>query len=256
MNYEAWAEWYDVVYATEGPVEVNFYVDLARQSHGPVLEIGVGTGRIAIPTARAGIDVVGVDIASAMLDTARRKSAKARVRQGRLELVQADMRKFDLGRKFRLVTIPARTLLLADDIESQRATLVNAKRHLARGGRLAFNVFVPDPHLLAPDSDRTPFFWEEVVNPANGRRCILWALNRFDTVRQTNDGLQIIEELDERNEVVRKVYLDVRIRYLHPTEVRLLVESCELKLVDVFGGFDRVPFDEHSPEMICICRAA
>ncbi|MBI4219920.1 MAG: class I SAM-dependent methyltransferase [Chloroflexi bacterium] len=256
MNYDAWAEWYDVVYATEGPGESDFYVDLARRSRGPVLEIGVGTGRIAIPTARAGMSVVGVDIARAMLEATHQKAEKARIPQGRLELVQADMRTLDLGRKFPLVTIPARTLLLADDIESQRATLVNAKRHLARGGRLAFNVFVPDPHMLAPDSDRTPFFWEEVVNPANGRRCILWALNRFDTVRQTNDGLQIIEELDERSEVARKVYLDVRIRYLHPTETQLLVESCGLKLVDVFGSFDGTPFDEHSPEMICVCRAA
>ncbi|MBT6683199.1 MAG: class I SAM-dependent methyltransferase, partial [Chloroflexi bacterium] len=59
MNYDAWAEWYDVFYSTAGVEDVAFYVELARASGGPVLEIGCGTGRVSLPIAAAGIDVLG-----------------------------------------------------------------------------------------------------------------------------------------------------------------------------------------------------
>jgi hypothetical protein len=163
------------------------------------------------------------------------------------------MRTLDLGRRFRLVTMPARALLLATTPGEQMATLEAARRHLARGGRLALNVFVPDPHMLG-DDNRSAFFWDEVVNPANGRRCILWALNRFDATAQTNDGLQIIEELDESGQVARKVYLDVRLRYLYPPELRLMLERAGLRVMHEFGDFHGSPFDDHSPEYVVICR--
>src|SRR5436305_4442189 len=82
--------------------DIGFYVDLAIASGGPVLEVGVGSGRIAVPTALAGVEVVGVDLSEAMLDLAR---AKAEPHGLRLRLVQADMRRLpDLG-IFPLVTV-------------------------------------------------------------------------------------------------------------------------------------------------------
>ena len=73
MDFDLWAEWYDVYYSTVPEVETSFYADLAVDSGGPVLEIGVGTGRIAIPTASAGVNVTGLDLNQAMLDRAGAK---------------------------------------------------------------------------------------------------------------------------------------------------------------------------------------
>ena len=74
MNFDQWANWYDVYYSNIPEVETSFYVDLARESGGPVLEIGVGTGRIGIPTVLAGVNVVtGLDLSQAMLDRADAK---------------------------------------------------------------------------------------------------------------------------------------------------------------------------------------
>ena len=70
MDFDLWAEWYDVYYSTVPEVETSFYVDLAVDSGGPVLEVGVGTGRIAIPTASAGVNVTGLDLNQAMLERA------------------------------------------------------------------------------------------------------------------------------------------------------------------------------------------
>jgi len=252
MNYAAWAEWYDVVYATEGDAEVDFYVGLARKYGGPVLEIGAGTGRIAIPTASAGIDVLGIDLSPEMLRVARQRAASTRP-VGKIEFATGDMREFELDRRFKLVTIPARTLLLATSAESQLATLANAARHVAPGGILALNVFVPDPQMLA-DTNRSPFFWDDVTNPANGRRCLLWALNRFDTSEQLNEGLQIIEELGDHGEVLRKAYLDVLLRYIYPSELRLMLEKAGLEIVDEYGDFFGSPFEFQSSEQVCVCR--
>ncbi len=255
MDYELWAEWYDVVYSTQHFGEVEFYVDLARSSGGPVLEIGAGTGRIAIPTAQVGVDVVGVDLNEQMIARARTRLTESGEPSGSVELVHADMRDFDLGRTFPLVTIPARTLLLATTAEGQQRTIERAAAHLAPGGALAFNVFVPDPDLLADDLEE-PFEWGEAVHPETGRRCRMLALNQFDTLAQTNDGLQIVEELDESGSVVRRIELAVEIRYVYPSEVFEMVGECGLAVSSAYGDFDRSPFTETSAELIVVASHA
>ena len=149
MNFDQWADWYDVYYSNVPEVETSFYVDLAKESGGPVLEIGVGTGRLAIPTASAGVNVVGLDLNQAMLDRADAKLRRNQPLTGVLDLVRADMREFDLCKSFPLVTIPSNTLLLALSQEDQLRTLQCAARHLEPDGRLVFDIFIPGPDLLA-----------------------------------------------------------------------------------------------------------
>jgi SAM-dependent methyltransferase len=121
--------------------DVEFYVELAQAEGSPVLEIGVGSGRIAIPTALAGVPVVGVDRSPAMLDLAW---AKALPLGARLDLVCADMRALpDLGR-FPLVTVPFRALLHLRDDGERLAVLEALRQRLLPGGLLAFDVFHPD----------------------------------------------------------------------------------------------------------------
>ncbi len=140
MDYDAWAEWYDVFYSTVGVEDVEFYVGLAQASGGPVLEIGCGTGRVSLPIAAAGIDVVGVDVSTAMLTKARERAATTKNHSGAVEFVQGDMRTLALDRRFPLVIIPARTLYLALTPEEQLESLRRAAAHLAPRGALAFNL--------------------------------------------------------------------------------------------------------------------
>jgi SAM-dependent methyltransferase len=121
--------------------DISFYVDLALESGGPVLEIGVGSGRIAVPTALAGVPVVGVDRSADMLDLAWARALPHRIP---LQLVLADMRALpDLG-TFTLVTVPFRALLHLRDNAERLTVLRGARERLAPGGRLAFDVFHPD----------------------------------------------------------------------------------------------------------------
>ncbi len=296
MDYTAWARWYDLVYSLAPAGDVGFYVRLARKaidgpcpsdlrnSGGVILELGAGTGRIAIPTALAGANITAIDLHAEMLDRAEAKAIASGlnvIRDGRrliskdkrspysrppptVELIQADMRTLNLGRTFRLIAIPSNTLLLATTKRDQLSTLKHAAAHLAPGGLLAFDIFNPTSALLS-DRSETPFLWGETTNPENGRTCRIYAINRFDTRRQLNHGTQIIEEipgdvslpLKERAGVrghgARRIELDILIRYLHPSEAHLLIESAGLTVTELYGDFDLSPFTATNPRMVFTC---
>ncbi len=146
--YDAWST---------GVVEdISFYVDEALASGGPVVELGVGTGRIAVPTAMAGVHVIGVDSSAGMLAVCA-EAARAAGVAGRLDLRQGDLRRPPVEERVPLVTCPFRAYLhLADDAE-RLAALGAARELLLPGGRLVFDVFVPS----ADDIEETDGRWIE-----------------------------------------------------------------------------------------------
>src|SRR5688500_8881701 len=108
-DYNYIADLYDHVTAYRERADVGFFVDEAARSGGPVLEVGCGTGRVLIPTARAGVEIVGLDLSDHMLERCRANlSSESEEVRSRVTLVKGDMRSFRLGREFRLVTIPFR----------------------------------------------------------------------------------------------------------------------------------------------------
>src|SRR5262245_35858109 len=103
--------------------DVAFYLDCARRFGRPVLELATGTGRVLIPLAKAGYEVVGLDAAPAMLEVARAKLGREPELAARVALVEGDMRDFSLGRRFPLTLIPARAFQHVVEPEDQRRTL-------------------------------------------------------------------------------------------------------------------------------------
>jgi len=227
---------------------------LGEASGGPVLEIGVGTGRIALPLAKKGLDIVGIDLNKPMLEVAERKAREVAPLAGSLRLIEADMRDFQLDQKFPVVTIPARTLLLATTEADQETTLCNAARHLEKDGTLAFNLFYPDPEMLADDPDEE--FLLEVVEKPDGGRYVLTARNHFDTESQINNGVQIAEELDEKGDAITREELAVVVRYLYPEQVIELCDRVGLSVIEMWGDFEGTPISEDSDEIVVIARHA
>ena len=239
--------------------DIPFYVDAARDADGPILELGCGTGRVALPIAEAGIDIVGLDSSAAMLDVARSKarrlasgSRRSRAsRGGSLTLVEADMRDFSMDTRFALVIIPFRGFLSLLTVEDQTNALQNIKRHLAPGGKLVFNIFVPDLDRLTQDGD-VPYHYRDVTDPDTGARLVLWNQSSYDNHNQVIDTRMIVEELDGEGAVARRLYRDFRLRYVHRWEMHHLLELCGFEVLDLYGDFDRSPFDETSAEMVWV----
>ena len=258
--YDAWASIYDSVYSYVR-ADIPLYAREAVESGGPVLELGVGTGRVAVPTARLGIDVVGIDSSEAMLAVARSKLGSLSPDAGSVELIAADMRCLDLrdsrgrGRKFPLVTIPFRGFLALLTVEDQVAALLSIHRHLEPDGKLVFNVFVPDPNMALEASD-VPRHLNDVTDPETGVSYVLYQQTAYDTHHQLVSVRMIIEELDRDGAVVRKLYRDYRLRYSHRWEMYHLLRSSGFEVEALYGDFDYTEFDEDSTEMIWVARRA
>jgi SAM-dependent methyltransferase len=139
--YDAIAELYDP-WSRSVTEDVPFYVAEARKAGGPVVELGVGTGRIAVPTAVAGVAVIGVDSSSGMLEVCRRRAEAAGVAE-LLDLRLGDLAAPPIDERVRLVTCPFRAYLHLPDREARVGALSAARELLVPGGRLIFDVFAP-----------------------------------------------------------------------------------------------------------------
>jgi SAM-dependent methyltransferase len=239
--------------------EADFYVQQARETGGPVLELGCGTGRILIPVAEAGLRAVGLDRASAMLAIARRKISRcaADVRE-RLEIVEGDMRDFSLERQFKLIAIPYRAFLHMLTPEDQRRTLHCIRAHLADDGRFVFNVFDPSLEIIAghfgplgPAQKKV----SEFAHPETGQRVVVWDTRRYDLARQTIDEYFIFEELDDSGLVISKRYSRLELRWVYRFEMQYLLELCGFRIEALYGDFQRGPF-HHGGEQVWIARPA
>jgi SAM-dependent methyltransferase len=122
--------------------DVSFYVDEALAAGGPVVELGVGTGRIAIPVAAAGVRVIGVDSSAEMLAVCAEEATRAGVAE-RLDLRLGDLRDPPVAERVPLVTCPFRAYLHLGSDDQRIEALTAARSLLKRGGRLVFDVFTP-----------------------------------------------------------------------------------------------------------------
>jgi SAM-dependent methyltransferase len=139
--YDAIARLYDP-WSTSVVEDISFYVDEALAAKGPVVELGVGTGRIAIPTAMAGVPVIGVDSSAGMLAVCAQRGREAGV-DGLLDLRLGDLRRPPVDERVRLVTCPFRAFLHLRDDDERLEALRAARSLLAPDGRLVFDVFAP-----------------------------------------------------------------------------------------------------------------
>lgn len=224
--------------------DVGFYVGEAVAAGSPVLELGCGTGRILLPIAEAGVDVVGLDASADMLAIARDKLAASRPDvQRRARLVHGDMRDFDLGQSFALVTIPYRAFLHNLEVGDQLRTLACARRHLAEEGRLILNVFDPSVKKLAAgrwvtSADRH----REFRHPRTGNRITIREDFRYDLERQRVEGAFVYDEIDATGRVLGTTHAPLTLRYVFRYEMEHLLGRAGFAVGALFGDFERAAF--------------
>ena len=156
--------------------DISFYVQLAVETGGPVLELGVGTGRIAIPIAEAGINVVGVDSSREMLAICAERASALGVSE-RVELQVGDLSAPPSGIDARLVIVPFRAYLHLANDDDRLAALRAASTALRAGGRLAFDVFKPSVDDIKETHgrwlEREPGIWERAEWDTSANRLLL-----------------------------------------------------------------------------------
>ena len=258
-EYDIFAEDYDQRY-TGFTADIPFYVEEAKRAGGPALELGCGTGRVLIPVAEAGVEVVGLDGSPAMLEQLRAKlpTLPEDVR-ARLRVMQGDMRSFDLGQQFSLVYIPFRAFLHLLTVGEQKAALHCIHRHLRDGGRLALNFFNPSLKIIAAGMEHWQVFFEaprgEYVRPG-GRRVVTWNPRHYNTVNQLIESYLVNDEIDADGRVVGRQYVPLTLRWIYRFEFEHLLAACGFEVEALYGTFDREPFTRDEQELIWVARKA
>lgn len=249
-------EFYDHVVPYTTRPDVRFYVETAREFGGPVLELGCGTGRILVPTAQAGIEIVGLDSSAGMLEACRsRLRAEPAELGGRISLHQGDMRNFDLGRTFRLVTIPFRPFQHLVTMEDQLACLSAIRRHLARDGRLVFDVFNPSIHNLAKPADGAETDEEPAFTLPDGRTVVRrHRMVQRDLIQQVNTG-ELIYYVTHPNGRQERLVHPFQMRCIFRFEAEHLLARAGFTVDRVYSDFDRSPYGSCYPgELIFVAR--
>jgi SAM-dependent methyltransferase len=247
------AEVYD--YQTQGRGnDVPFWLALAEESGGPVLEVGCGTGRVTIPVARAGHEVTGLDMSPNMLAVARSKlEQESREVQTRVSLEEGDMRGFSLGQRYGLVLIPYSAFQVLLEREDQRSCLTCCGEHLEARGRLAIDVFHPKLSRLTREIpvQEGP---EEFDGPEGVR--VQWSgETEYDLAKQNLRSRWRYERAGDGGKSVVSEHL-LELHYFFRFEMEWMLEACGFEVEALYGDFERSPFAADSPEMVFVARRA
>jgi len=227
--YDSFAEDYDV-WAADMTDDVGWYVELARQAEEPIVELAVGTGRVAVAVAReSGKRVIGIDASPAMLAIARQRAAGLPV-----ELYEGDMRDFAVEEPVDLVICPFRSLLHLPTWHDRRLVFERVAAALRPGGRFAWNAFVFSATIAArldgTRNQRTDGLWEETrYVPADSR--IELTRGRGETTLGT-----------------------VCLWWATKAEWEGLLDVAGFEVEALYGGFDKQPFDDESLEFVWVAR--
>lgn len=255
-EYASIADLYDHVTLYRDRPDIAFFVDAAAHAGGPVLEVGCGSGRVLIPTARAGIEIVGLDLSPQMLGVCRERVLREPPAvQEHVTLVHADMRRFDLGRTFTLATIPFRPFQHLLNVDDQLACLSSIRRHLVEGGRLIFDVFNPSLEALV----NTPLGQEIGTEPEftapDGRRVTrCFKILASDRFSQVND-IELIYNVTHPDGRSERLVQSFRMRYLFRFEVEHLLARAGFGVEEVYAGYDRSAYGSTYPgELVFVAR--
>jgi SAM-dependent methyltransferase len=209
--------------------DVPFYLERARRSGGPVLELGVGTGRLAIPIAADGIDVIGVDASEGMLAVARERAVLAGVE---VDLRFGDFRDPPVEGPVPLVTIPFRSLLHMQTDQDRRAVLRAVYRLLEPGGTFIFDVFSPGADDIAETHarwlEREPGIFERADWDEHRRTLVL---------RVRGEGVES----------------ELSLAWISISEWRELLGAEGFAVEGLYGWFDGTPWAGHE-DAIFVCR--
>ena len=233
-------EHYDALYPNKAD---PFWQTMAERYGDPVLELGCGTGRIAISLADQGFDITGIDNAPSMLSRAREKTA---ARGLEIDLHEADARHFKLDRQFNTIIFPANALCHILTREDFEALAASVRAHLTDTGAFVIDVFVPSQLTLSRDPDaRYPY---GKYKNQTGKAEVTYS-GHYDNATQINHitmYTQIGQETPVQGQLNMRMY--------YPQELDALLAYNGLPVDTRYGTVDLGPFTAESGRQLIVCR--
>jgi SAM-dependent methyltransferase len=251
---DALARLYDLD-LSEDPGDLDLYLALAGRTGGPILELAVGSGRIAVPLAADGHEVTGVDLDPAMLDRARAAAdAAGATTARRLTLVRGDAREIRLpaAASFRLAFVPLNSLFLMGSRADQSAVVATLAEHLAPDGLAVVDCWLPDAEDLARYDGRLVLEWVR-EEPGTGRMVTKTGSAVWDATTSSVRLTTVFEAGHPGEPPVRWVRVD-RLRLVAPDELRAMAEAAGLRVEALAGDYDLGPLEAFAERVILLAR--
>ncbi len=243
-EYDALADLYDLEYAHDH--DPPFWLALAEREGGPIIEWGAGTGRIAVPLARVGLEVTAVEISEQMVETGRKKG-------GTIEWVVGDMRNAEPGRRSGLAVCAFNSFLCLPSVDDALAFLRNAHEHLGPGGLLGIEVSAFSPEELA-EGPGGPALRHDFTRELPDGRLDRFSVSSYDAATQIMRMRLFYELYDRTGELKGRRAHDLAIRVAWRDEMELMLRLTGFEVEAVYGGFDGEPFDAGSDHLIVLAR--
>jgi len=246
VDYERFADIYGVWTATAGATRANqaFYVEAYLAADGPVVELGVGDGRIAVAAAVRGRALVGVDLSPTMLQLCRERAERAGVGD-RLTLLQADFRTFALAEPASLIALPYHSLGHLTSLDEKRDALRHIRAQLRPGGRFVFDDFFMTAARL--EHMRQVQLRAEYVSP-DGHDTLLWVTSLVNEAAQTMRVVTWEDTLDADGAMTSRRYRTLSLSWMTPAAAARLLADAGFTVEACLGDFAGTPFNPATAE--------
>lgn len=233
--------------------DVDWYVEQYLETEGPVLELAIGSGRIALKAVREGATVYGLDLSATMLERAAERRARLpKARRSHLQLARADMRDFAFGRTFGLVSCPFNAFMHLYTRQDAERCLAAARRALAPDGLFIVDVLMPDLDYF----QRSPYKRFEGVtftHPTLGTRYTYSEQSAWDPVSQINQMWFHYDKADADGPGPEHYVVQLSHRYYYPQELQALLHYAGFEVLYALGDFDGGRLTPESDSMVLLC---
>jgi ubiquinone/menaquinone biosynthesis C-methylase UbiE len=250
--FDAIAPFYDLDF--EGyDDDASFYARLAEY-HGPrILELGCGTGRIAVPLAREGLQVVGIDVSERMLDAARRRlGTPGDAGVGSLELVRDDVRTLDLGREFDVVCAPLGTLQHMETLDDIVSTLTCMARHLAPDGVGVVDLEPPHADDWNPTPQPLVEHWTKPWRDGQATKLVTIEPRPSEGTRDVTWHYDVADA----GGALSRVTAMFTLRVITAGEAELAGRLAGLRLAGSFGDYEFGPYEDGAERLVMLFQRA
>jgi SAM-dependent methyltransferase len=245
--YRLIAELYDAEHA-DFDEDIELLLSVTEELDGPILELGCGSGRVILPLAEAGHQVTGVDVSPVMLERARCRVETASPALS-VHLAEMDMRSSDpaLEGTFQMALYSLNGFMHLTTQDDQLRSLTSVHRSLRPHGMVYFDLMNPAPEYLERIAAHPSLDWSGALG--DGRRVIKWTQREVDIHQQTIDT-SIWYDLTGHDGQVRRIHTDFTLRYVHLSELALMLNLTGFGQPSAYGSYDLDPLDAQSERLI------
>ncbi|MBK9124650.1 MAG: class I SAM-dependent methyltransferase [Chloroflexi bacterium] len=251
--YAQIARYYDAE-NTDKNDDLPFYLELAQDIDGPILDVGCGTGRVMFPLARAGYDVHGIDNEPRMLERARALLDAEQELTDRMHFHEGDARTFKFPVKFGLTLVPYNGLMHFLDQDSQITVLRHLRECTRDDGLLVLDLPNAGDVYATEDTDGL-IFERTFLEPETGHLVMQQSISTLDRTMQTLQVTWIYDEITADG-TVKRTFAPLRLYYYFYSEIKLLLMMTGWEVTTVYGDLDGGEFEDGAPRMVVIARPA